>query len=156
MSNRKYSVEQFKEVVKNSTSISQALSRLDLVPKGGNYATFNKFAKENNIDLSHFTGQGWNKGKITGPKRDIYEYLSNAKTIQSYKLKNRLLKEKLLAYKCNCCNNYEWINKPIALELHHKDGNTQNNVLENLELLCPNCYAFTDNYRGKNQTRASI
>jgi predicted RNA-binding Zn-ribbon protein involved in translation (DUF1610 family) len=36
------------------------------------------------------------------------------------------------------------------LELNHKNGTPTDNRLENLELLCPNCHAFTDNYRGKN------
>lgn len=40
--------------------------------------------------------------------------------------------------------------QPIPLELHHKDGNKNHNELSNYELLCPNCHAFTDSYRGKN------
>ncbi len=44
-----------------------------------------------------------------------------------------------------------WLNKPIPLELHHKDGDNTNNELDNLELLCPNCHALTDNYRGRNK-----
>lgn len=51
------------------------------------------------------------------------------------------------------CENYKltnWLNKPIPLEIHHKDGDHLNNDLENLQLLCPNCHAFTENYRGKN------
>ena len=38
-----------------------------------------------------------------------------------------------------------------VLELHHIDGNHSNNELSNLTLLCPNCHALTDNYRGKNK-----
>jgi len=155
MSNRKYTVEQFQQAVNESLSIAQALIKLDLAPKGGNYKTFNDFVKKNNIDTSHFTGQAWNKGQNIGPKRDIQEYLSNNQTIQSYKLKNRLLKEGLLEHKCNKCKLTIWLDEPIALELHHKDGNHLNNNIDNLELLCPNCHALTDTYRGKNQERAN-
>ena len=56
----------------------------------------------------------------------------------------------LRGYKCECCNNIEWMGKPIPLELHHIDGDNTNNTLENLKLLCPNCHAQTDNYRSKN------
>lgn len=43
-----------------------------------------------------------------------------------------------------------WLDMPIPLELHHKDGEVigPNNLLQNIELLCPNCHALTDNYRG--------
>mgnify|MGYP001176989790 CR=1 FL=1 len=155
MSHRNYTTEQFKQAVKDSLSIAQALVLLGLAPKGGNYRTFKDFALKNNIDTSHFTGQGWNKGQSFGPKREIQEYLSNEKTIQSYKLKNRLLKEGLLEHKCNKCKLTAWLDKPIPLELHHKDGNHLNNNLDNLELLCPNCHALTETYRGKNQERSN-
>ena len=54
------------------------------------------------------------------------------------------------AYKCECCKNTEWLGQPIKLELHHIDGNPSNNTKENIQLLCPNCHAYTDNYCGKN------
>lgn len=46
--------------------------------------------------------------------------------------------------------------KPIALELHHINGIKNDLRIENLQLLCPNCHAFTDNYRGKNKNKSSI
>jgi hypothetical protein len=52
---------------------------------------------------------------------------------------------------CNNCNNTEWMNKPIPLELEHKDGNSENNNPINLELLCPNCHAQTSTYKNKNK-----
>lgn len=44
--------------------------------------------------------------------------------------------------------------KPIALELHHINGISSDLRLENLQILCPNCHAQTDNYRGKNIAKA--
>ena len=38
----------------------------------------------------------------------------------------------------------------MPLEIHHIDGNHKNNHLENLQILCPNCHALTNNYRGRN------
>lgn len=53
-------------------------------------------------------------------------------------------------YKCEECGIENWLNKRIALELHHIDGNANNNGLNNVKLLCPNCHSQTDNHRVKN------
>ena len=57
----------------------------------------------------------------------------------------------LFGHKCMKCNNTEWLDKPITLDLHHKDGNWNDNSPENTELLCPNCHSYTDNYKSKNK-----
>ena len=57
---------------------------------------------------------------------------------------------KLRGRKCECCNNTNWLGHPINLEVHHKDGDKTNNSLDNLQLLCPNCHSYTDNYGSKN------
>jgi len=54
-------------------------------------------------------------------------------------------------YQCERCKNTEWLGEPIPLELEHKDGDSSNNKLENLELLCPNCHVFTPFYKGRNK-----
>jgi 5-methylcytosine-specific restriction endonuclease McrA len=52
---------------------------------------------------------------------------------------------------CARCGISEWLNSPLTLELDHKDGNSENNVRENLEGLCPNCHSLTDTWRGRNK-----
>ena len=80
----------------------------------------------------------------------LLEYLQNSEDIQSNKVRVKLLKEGYKEHKCECCGLTTWLDGPIPLELHHKDGDHKHNVLENYELLCPNCHALTDSYRGKN------
>ena len=65
----------------------------------------------------------------------------------------KLLKEGYKEHKCENCGLTEWQGQPIPLEVHHKDGNRHNNTLENFQLLCPNCHALTDSYRGKNSKK---
>jgi 5-methylcytosine-specific restriction endonuclease McrA len=61
--------------------------------------------------------------------------------------RNRVIKEQ--DQKCFRCENHLWLEKKIILELHHKDGNNQNNIRSNLEALCPNCHSMTDTWRGR-------
>lgn len=147
-----YTEQEFRQAVKESRSIRQTLQKLGVKPAGGNYRVFRKFAKKYNVDTSHFTGQAHNRGKryINTPTE---KYLSNEVSVQSYRLKNRLLKEGILKHVCSRCNNTVWNKQPIPLELDHIDGNHQNNQLPNLRLLCPNCHAQTSNYRGKNKRK---
>lgn len=147
---KKYSNEDVVLAVKDSISYRQVLEKLHLKAAGGNYLSLKNLIKQLNLDISHFKHNGWNKDKKFGPKRKIEDYLSNNKSIQSFKLKKRLISEKMFDYKCQSCNLTSWLDKPIPLELHHIDGNHQNNNLSNLTLLCPNCHALTSNYRGKN------
>lgn len=54
-------------------------------------------------------------------------------------------------FKCSICGISEWNDKPITLELDHIDGNSMNNVEENLRCICPNCHSQSDNYKAKNK-----
>lgn len=144
---RKYTEKQLREAVKTSTSIAQALKKLDVIPAGGNYAVIKKYIKELNLNTSHFKGQGWSKGKKFQPKRPIEDYLSNKQSIQSDSLKKRLLKEGYFEHKCYKCDNDTWNGESIPIELEHIDGNNKNNNLDNLTILCPNCHAQTPTYR---------
>lgn len=148
---KKYSKEQLIDAVISSTTIAQVLIKLNIAAHGGNYRTMHRHIKALQLDTSHFIGQGWSKKQIIGPKRPIEDYLSNKYEIQSYKLKLRLLNEKYFESQCYQCSCIQWLGQPIPLELHHIDGNHKNNSLSNLTLLCPNCHALTDNYRGKNK-----
>jgi hypothetical protein len=66
--------------------------------------------------------------------------------------------------KCFDCGQCDiWNNKPLTLHLHHIDGNSDNNLLVNLKLLCPNCHTQTETYgskglgnRYKKQTKRNI
>lgn len=55
--------------------------------------------------------------------------------------------------KCEVCGIAEWMGNPAPLELDHKDGDSTNNELSNLRLICPNCHAQTENYKGRNKGR---
>lgn len=152
MSKRKWTDEQFIEIVAANYSIAGVIKALGLVPAGGNYTTVNNKIKELNLDTSHFTGRGWNIGLKFKPKKakPLSEILVEDSNYQSFKLAQRLLKEGIEEHKCERGKRTEWEEVLIPLELHHINGTRTDNRLSNLQLLCPNCHALTDNYRGKN------
>ncbi len=71
-------------------------------------------------------------------------------------LKRRLLKAGLLVQQCGQCGLIDWRGRPLALELHHLNGDGQDNRLENLQLLCPNCHSQTDTWGGRNKRRTRL
>lgn len=145
----KYTKEQLEIACKQAKSYRNVMSQLGLKEAGGNYATIKKKIFEFQIDVSHFTGKGWNKDLTFKPKPPLptSQILVSNSNYQSHKLRKRLLKEKYFEHKCYNCNLTEWMNQPIALELEHIDGNHTNNQIENLTLLCPNCHALTPTWR---------
>ena len=151
MAKVKYTKELLEQNIKDCYSFAELCRRLGLKPGGSNPKTLRKKLEEFGIDYSHFIGQGWNVGLKFKPRtaKDLSEILTKDSTYQSYKLLQRLIKENVKEYKCEICGNSEWMGKPIPLQLHHIDGEHTNNELSNLQILCPNCHAQTDNYAGK-------
>ena len=88
------------------------------------------------------------------PNEEFFSYGSNA---SSSNLRDRILKHGLMDFICAECGlRDEWNGKPIVLHMDHIDGDSKNNVLENLRFLCPNCHSQTDTYTGRNAAKASI
>ena len=151
---RRYTDEQLADAVRSCRSVRAVLSRIGLAPAGGNYQVIRKRIRELALDTSHFLGQAILRGSTHAYRtRPLQEVLVNRKPENTWRLRNRLVGADLKQWRCELCGQAEWLGRPIPLELHHKDGDVRNNVLGNIQLLCPNCHALTDNYRGKKKRR---
>jgi hypothetical protein len=133
---RSYTDEDVIEAAKKSKSIATLLKAIRLKPAGGNYIHIKKTIQRLKIDTSHWTGQGWNKDQQL---KDWSKYT------RAIHLKKHLIKVR--SHKCEKCSLTHWLNSDIVLEVHHIDGDRTNNELNNLQLLCCNCHATTDNWR---------
>ena len=78
-------------------------------------------------------------------------------------VKRRLLRDLHWPYICSSCNNvmFEnragmpfWFDKPVTLQLEHRNGISTDNRLENLEFLCALCHSQTNTYSGRNSLAA--
>lgn len=149
---KNYTDDEFIAAWKSSASIRQVLGKLGLKQAGGNYQCAKERAKSLGLSKDHMTGQAHLRGKTHSyNKRPLTEILVCGKLYQSHKLKQRLIKEGLKEHKCECCGITEWNGQPTPIELDHIDGNRYNNTIDNLRILCPNCHAQTETYRGRNK-----
>lgn len=113
----KYTKEQLEEIIKDVLSTAELLRKLNIRPAGGNYKTIKNYIKLYDIDISHFTGQGWNKGVRYRPVNKIKNIedilIENSTYTNTSKLRIRLIKEGLKENKCEICDIEKWNNMPI-------------------------------------------
>lgn len=151
---KSWTEKQLREAVSCSTSVRQVLSKLGLREAGGNYDQINKYIEYYQLDNSHFKGQGWSKGMvgIGKPRLTLKQILIKNSYFQSYKLKKRLFKAGLKQKRCEICMwSEESLDGRIPLELDHINGDSKDNRIENLRILCPNCHSLQPTHRGRNK-----
>lgn len=147
--------EQFVELIKNSTNISEVLFKLGYSVKGNSwgFSQVRKRMDDLNMSPSDF------KGKSAMIKKSKENNLTAEMLFKENCNHNRnclrrfIIKNNLLPYKCAICGVTEWNNKTLSLELDHINGINNDNRLENLRFLCPNCHSQTTTYGSRNQQK---
>jgi Zn finger protein HypA/HybF involved in hydrogenase expression len=156
----------FKKIVAQSRSVKEVIDRMGYKESGGVYKHLRLKFDEYQIDSSHFTGQGWAKGKSSdtddGVKRQAERhalpweevFCKNSKYRGGGKsLIKKLICAKKKEYKCEECEIVEWKGRVIRLELDHKNGDNRDNREENLRILCPNCHSQTETHSRRLDVR---
>ena len=151
MASKVYSVsdDEFRLIVQTSYSYSECLRKLGLQTKGGSSTDIlKKRIQELQCPTDHFSM----KNNPNCRRYELTEILVEHSTYANIsRLKQRLIHEGLLEYKCAICGISEWNGAPLSLQLDHINGINDDHRLENLRFLCPNCHSQTDTYAGKNK-----
>lgn len=147
--NNKYDKDNLIKIVLNSKTKSECLRKLDTPINAGNFDTLNRYIKKYEIDISHFEyvtdGLKSYISSITIPLEDIL--VENSTYSNRDKLKRKLYNSGLKNRNCELCNQGEdWMGKKMSLILDHKNGINNDNRLENLRIVCPNCNATLDTH----------
>jgi len=146
--------KEFVELIKKSKRMKDVLSFFNLKNKGGNNKTVKVRIQFLNLDISHFLTSV--ESSSHSRRVTLESFKKRYLTINSNKVrkdvKKYLLKFNLLQWSCsNCNNNGIWNGKKLSLQLEHKNGISNDNRLENLCFLCPNCHSQTDTFSGKKK-----
>jgi hypothetical protein len=157
MRQSKYTKEVLEPIVRGSLSIGQVLRRLGLKQTGGNHRQIVGRIRLAGISTAHFRGAAWCRGETvsTHPsvasaalrhtRSDEEVFVENSPMLGGVRLIKRLLRRGW-QYACKECSLSTWRGEPLSLQLDHLNGVSNDNRLENLRLLCPNCHSQTETY----------
>ncbi|WP_028804762.1 HNH endonuclease signature motif containing protein [Streptomyces sp. 142MFCol3.1] len=149
----RHTEERLRAAVDVSASVTDVVRHLGLSQVGGNQAHVARRITALGMDTSHFTTarRGAPRGSLGSP---LALRPPEAGRIPGRRLRRELLRLGVDERCAQCGTGPVWNDRPLTLEVDHVNGHWWDNRPENLRLLCPNCHAVTDTYRGRKRRRA--
>ena len=143
-----YSRSEAEAAVAASFNHAEALRLLGLCPTGGNTKLLKRWLVRWKIPTHHFDARANRRsGREPQPLEAI---LVERSSYARSNLKARLYKDGIKQPICEMCGLGEmWRGRPMGLILDHVNGVRDDNRLENLRIVCPNCAATLDTHCGR-------
>lgn len=154
---RTWTDEQLIAAVPVACCMSDVMRALGLRAAGGNPQTVRRHIARLGLDTSHFDAHAVRVRKLGREPVPLEEVLVVKSTYSRSNLKRRLYDEGLKERVCEQCGQgEEWRGRRMSLILDHVNGVHDDNRLENLQIVCPNCAATLDTHCGKQPRRPRL
>lgn len=144
-----FTKEELELAVSQSYCFSDLIDRVGKTKTGKYLRIIKQYLILFNIDTSHFDPYKKNREVLNNARREftLEHWLQMGSTIGSAHLKLILYKKGLKERKCELCGqSEEWQGKRMSLILDHINGIPNDNRIENLRIVCPNCNATLDTH----------
>jgi hypothetical protein len=152
-----FSEEDLRAAVAEAVCWADAMRSLGYEPKGSNYQTVKKWAARWGITTDHFDPTARTARSARSRERPIEQLLVQDSTDQRGSLKRRLLREGIKQPVCELCGQGEiWLGGRMSMILDHINGVPNDNRLDNLRMLCPNCNATLATHCGRNTPKERV
>lgn len=148
----RHTESRLREAAAASSSIKDVVRYLGISQVGGNHTHISRRMAVLGIDTGHFARKP--ARRPSGSRSDLLRLRDpDEGRAPGHRLRRALIAAGVQERCRMCGTGPEWNGRPLVLEVDHISGEWWDDRPQNLRILCPNCHAVTDTYRGRKKAR---